>query len=31
MILTVDDEVPPATLKQMASEAGLYDARYVKL
>jgi D-3-phosphoglycerate dehydrogenase len=31
MILTVDDEVPAATLKQMISEAGLYDARYVKL
>lgn len=31
MILTVDDEVPPATLKQMISEAELYDAKYVKL
>ncbi len=31
MILTVDDEVPQATLKQMISDAGLYDARYVKL
>jgi len=31
MILTVDDEVPDATLKQMISEAELYDAKYVKL
>ena len=31
MILTVDDEVPTATLKQMISEAELYDAKYVKL
>ncbi|WP_424358843.1 phosphoglycerate dehydrogenase [Methanocella sp. MCL-LM] len=31
MILTVDDEVPAATLKQMIAEAELYDARYVKL
>jgi|AGTN01.2.fsa_nt_gi D-3-phosphoglycerate dehydrogenase len=31
MILTVDDEVPAATLKQMISEAELYDAKYVKL
>jgi len=31
MILTVDDEVPQTTLKQMTSEAGLYDAKYVKL
>ena len=31
MILTVDDEVPPATLKKMISEAELYDAKYVKL
>ncbi len=31
MILTVDDEVPAATLKQMITEAELYDAKYVKL
>jgi D-3-phosphoglycerate dehydrogenase len=31
MILTVDDEVPAASLKQMISEAELYDAKYVKL